>query len=285
MTARLWEQLGVNDHINLELNTLGTAESRGRYRTDLVAYLTEHKNQLDDDSLRRLETNPLRILDSKNPQTQSVLDGAPSFSDYLDTESRDHFGELCARLDKAGVAYTVNPRLVRGLDYYGKTVFEWVTDALGAQGTVLGGGRYDALVEQLGGKPVSGIGFGMGVERLLLLLETLEAIPDSAYQTADAYLVSMGDAADAELLTLAETLRNALPELRLQTHLGGGSFKSKMKKADKSGARFALILGEDELANEVLTIKPLRDASPQRQVAWSDLASLNTDTSADAVTE
>lgn len=277
MTARLWHQLGVSDHLTLELNTLGTTESRARYREALVAYLEQHKDQLDEDSLRRLNTNPLRILDSKNLQTQAVLADAPEFSAYLDNESKEHFVALKAALDLAGVSYTENPRLVRGLDYYGKTVFEWVTDALGAQGTVLGGGRYDALVEQLGGKPVPAIGFGMGVERLLLLLETLDVIPDDAFQTVDAYLISMGDAADQSLLATGERIRDAIPGFRLQTHLGGGSFKSKMKKADRSGARYALILGEDELNDQVLTVKDLRHESPQRQVGWSELAAICND--------
>lgn len=277
MTARLWRQLGVAEHITLQLNTLGTAEARAHYRDDLVSYLRRHESALDEDSRRRLATNPLRILDSKAEQTQALLNDAPDFADYLDAESREHFDALTSALDVAGVNYVVNPRLVRGLDYYGKTVFEWVTDALGAQGTVLGGGRYDGLVEQLGGKPVPAIGFGMGVERLLLLLETLDVLPDSAFQTVDGYLISMGEAADDALLGVAEQLRTAVPTLRLQTHLGGGSFKSKMKKADKSGARVAFILGEDELQDQVLTVKFLRQEKPQIQISWSELASLATD--------
>ncbi|MEX0584551.1 MAG: histidine--tRNA ligase [Natronospirillum sp.] len=274
MTARLWQQLGVADHLTLQLNTLGTADSRQRYRQDLVRFLSQHKDQLDDDSLRRLETNPLRILDSKNQATQALLNDAPDFFSYLDEDSVAHFARLRAELDRAGVHYQVNPRLVRGLDYYGRTVFEWVTAALGAQGTVLGGGRYDALVEQLGGKPVPGIGFGMGVERLLLLLETLEVLPAEAFENVDVYLVGMGDAAEHKLLALAEMIRDACPGLRLQTHLGGGSFKSKMKKADKSGARLALILGEDELRKEALTVKHLRAEIAQQQLRWSELSAL-----------
>ncbi len=274
MTARLWRQLGVADHITLQLNTLGTAESRSRYREDLVTFLRQHADRLDDDSRRRLDTNPLRILDSKNAQTQQLLNDAPDFFSYLDTESAAHFSQLRARLDRAGVAYEVNPRLVRGLDYYGRTVFEWVTDALGAQGTVLGGGRYDALVEQLGGKPVPAIGFGMGVERLLLLLETLEVIPETAFNTVDAYLVGMGEAAEVRLLELAENVRDSNPGLRLQTHLGGGGFKSKLKKADRSGARLALILGEDELQQQSVAVKDLRADRGQFELAWSELDQL-----------
>ncbi|TGG90385.1 histidine--tRNA ligase [Natronospirillum operosum] len=274
MTARLWQQLGIAEHLRLELNTLGTAASRGRYRDDLVAFLRTHEARLDEDSRRRLETNPLRILDSKNPDTQSILNDAPDFMDYIDDESAAHFSVLCAQLDQAGVSYRVNPRLVRGLDYYGRTVFEWITDALGAQGTVLGGGRYDALVEQLGGKPVPAIGFGMGVERLLLLLETLGVVPESVFTTVDAYLISMGEDADMALLPLAERIREANPTLRLQTHLGGGGFKSKMKKADRSGARLALILGEDELQQQVFTVKDLRTGEDQYELAWNDSARL-----------
>lgn len=277
MTARLWRQLGVSEHLTLQLNTLGTAEARARYRDDLVAYLQQHESKLDEDSRRRLHTNPMRILDSKAESTQALLKGAPDFANYLDDESRRHFDQLTQSLDAAGIRFVVNPHLVRGLDYYGKTVFEWVTDALGAQGTVLGGGRYDGLVEQLGGKSVPAIGFGMGVERLLLLLETLDVMPASAFQTVDGYLIGMGDAADAALLGVAEQLRSALPTLRLQTHLGGGSFKSKMKKADKSGARHAFIVGDDELRDQVLTVKNLREEAPQRQVPWSELASLADD--------
>lgn len=271
MTARLWQQLGIAEHITLQLNTLGTQDSRNRYRADLVTFLRAHEDRLDDDSRRRLETNPLRILDAKHPQTQQLLNDAPDFFAYLDTESAEHFAVLRAELDKAGVSYEVNPRLVRGLDYYGRTVFEWVTDQLGAQGTVLGGGRYDALVEQLGGKPVPAIGFGMGVERLLLLLETLEVIPPAAFNTVDTYLMSMGEEADGRLLQIAEQVRDANPGLRVQTHLGGGSFKSKMKKADRSGARFALILGAEELQSETLAVKDLRTDSEQFNLDWSAL--------------
>ncbi|MFY0664710.1 MAG: histidine--tRNA ligase [Natronospirillum sp.] len=274
MSARLWARLGIAEHLTLQLNTLGTADSRAQYKTDLVAYLRQHEERLDDDSRRRLETNPLRILDSKSAETQQVLDDAPDFFTYLDAESRAHFDQLCEYLDAAGVAYQVNPRLVRGLDYYGKTVFEWVTSALGSQGTVLGGGRYDGLVEQLGGKPTPAIGFGMGVERLLLLLETLAVVPADVTQTVDVCLLAMGDDAEHVKLQLAERLRTAIPDVRLQTVLGDGSFKSKMKKADKSGARLGFIVGDDEVAQQVFTVKNLRKDEPQVQIAWSDTDAL-----------
>lgn len=274
MSARLWQRLGIADHLTLQLNTLGTADSRARYKADLVAYLQQHVARLDEDSQRRLSSNPLRILDSKSAETQQVLDDAPAFFSYLDDESRAHFDQLCAYLDAAGVSYEVNPRLVRGLDYYGKTVFEWVTSALGAQGTVMGGGRYDGLVEQLGGKPTPAIGFGMGVERLLLLLEALAVVPDTVRQTVDLCLVAVGEEAERQKLQLAERLRSAVPDVRLHTVLGDGSFKSKMKKADKSGAHLGFIVGDDEVAQQMFTVKNLRKDVPQRQIAWSDTDAL-----------
>lgn len=271
MTARIWKQLGVAEHVSLQLNSLGNSESRAAYRDALVEYLSARKDQLDEDSQRRLERNPLRILDSKNAQTQELLAEAPCLLDFLDEESRTHFDQLRAFLDTAGVAYEVNPRLVRGLDYYGKTVFEWVTDSLGAQGTVCAGGRYDGLVEQMGGKPTPAVGFGLGVERLVLLLETLEVLPDTLDQQVDAYLVAVGDVQSAALAA-AEQLRSELPWLRLQTHCGGGSFKSQMKKADKSNADFALIIGEDEAAAGQVTVKSLRADAEQQTVALAELA-------------
>ncbi len=274
MTARLWRLLGISDQLTLEINTLGTPESRARYREALVAYLREHEDALDEDSKRRLESNPLRILDSKNENTRRILAGAPLFESSLDDESRSHFRQLLAALDQAGVSYVHNPHLVRGLDYYTRTVFEWTTRALGAQGTVLAGGRYDGLVEQLGGKSTPGIGFGMGVERLLLLLETLEVIPPEAYHQLDAYLVGMGEAAERELLPFAERLRDAVPGLRLQVHMGGGGFKSRMKKADRSGARYALIVGEDELSSQSVSVKDLRGNGEQVSLSWQDLGTL-----------
>ena len=271
MTARLWRELGIADRVTLQLNSLGSSASRARHRAALVDYLQQHHDQLDADSVRRLETNPLRILDSKNPAMAELLAAAPSLQDYMDDESRDHFARLCAILDGAGIAYELNPRLVRGLDYYSKTVFEWVTDSLGAQGTVCGGGRYDGLVEQLGGKPTAGVGFGMGVERLVLMLDALGVVPDSIAQNLDVYLVAVGDV-QQQALILAEQLRDQCPTLRIQCHCGGGSFKSQMKKADKSGASVALILAEDEVAAGTATLKYLRDERPQETVPNAKVA-------------
>ncbi|MDL0439647.1 histidine--tRNA ligase [Stutzerimonas frequens] len=271
LTARLWKQLGLADAVTLQLNSLGSSEARARYRDALVVYLQQRFEQLDEDSQRRLTTNPLRILDSKNAQTQALLADAPTLHDYLDEESRMHFEGLKARLDAVGIAYEINPKLVRGLDYYGRTVFEWVTDKLGAQGTVCAGGRYDGLVSQFGGKPTPGVGFAMGVERLVLLLETLELVPDALNPTPHAYICAFGEAAELAALALAERLRDELPGLRLLVNAGGGSFKSQFKKADKSGARYALILGDDELAGRVVGCKPLRDDSEQQSIAWDAL--------------
>ena len=259
LTARLWQRLGVADAVTLQLNSLGSSEARARYRDALVDYLKARFDQLDEDSQRRLTSNPLRILDSKNAQTQALLADAPMLNEYLDDESRAHFDGLCARLDALGIAYQINPRLVRGLDYYGRTVFEWVTDRLGAQGTVCAGGRYDGLVSQFGGKPTPAVGFAMGVERLVLLLETLQQVPASLQSAADVYICAFGEAAEVAALKLSEQLRGQLPALRLWLNAGGGSFKSQFKKADKSGARYALVLGEDELARGVVACKPLRD--------------------------
>lgn len=271
LTARLWKQLGMSDAVTLQLNSLGSSEARARYRDALVAYLQQRFDQLDEDSQRRLTTNPLRILDSKNGQTQALLADAPTLHDYLDEESREHFDGLKARLDAVGIAYEINPKLVRGLDYYGRTVFEWVTDKLGAQGTVCAGGRYDGLVSQFGGKPTPGVGFAMGVERLVLLLETLDLVPATLNRPPHAFICAFGDAAELAALGLAERLRDALPGLRLLVNAGSGSFKSQFKKADKSGAHFALILGEDELAGRVVGCKPLRDDSEQQSIAWDAL--------------
>jgi histidyl-tRNA synthetase len=270
LSARLWRQLGMAEHVTLELNSLGSPEARANYRDSLVAYFESHREVLDEDSQRRLKTNPLRILDSKNPAMSEMLAGAPQLLDHLDEESRVHFEQLKSTLDAAGIGYRINPRLVRGLDYYSRTVFEWTTTALGSQGTVCGGGRYDGLVEQLGGKPTPGVGFAIGLERLMLLLDTLDLIPEDAKGGADAYLLAMGDAAEREALLLGERLRDALPALRLQVHCGGGSFKSQIRRADRSGARVALILGEDEIAKGQLTLKPLRDDGDQQTLALDD---------------
>jgi histidyl-tRNA synthetase len=272
LTARLWQALGLAGHTRLEINSIGTSEARKVYRQALVDYLEQYRDQLDDDSKRRLTTNPLRILDSKDAGTRKILEGAPSLDDYLDDESRAHFEQLKGLLDAAGVKYSVNPALVRGLDYYGKTVFEWITDSLGAQGTVCAGGRYDGLVEQLGGKPTKAVGFAMGLERLILLLETLELVPDYVNNHADVYVTAMGDKVIAPAMAIAEELRSALPGRVVVTHCGGGSFKSQMKKADRSGARYAVILGENELASGNVGLKPLRDDEPQQDIARSELA-------------
>ena len=272
LSARLWQELGLMEHVTLELNSLGSAEARAAYRDKLVAYFEQHQNILDEDSKRRLTSNPLRILDSKNPDMADMLDAAPQLMDHLDDESRTHFEQLKAMLEAAGIPYVVNPRLVRGLDYYCRTVFEWTTAALGSQGTVCAGGRYDGLVEQLGGKPTPAVGFAMGIERLVLLLETLDLVPDEAMGGCDVYLMPMDDSASVAALTLAEQLRSALPTLRLQLHCGGGSFKSRMKKADKSAAPVAILLGEDELAHQTATLKYLRDDREQQQVAQAELA-------------
>ena len=271
LTWRLWQKLGLADSVSLQLNSLGSSEARAAYRDALVAYLNERFEQLDEDSQRRLTTNPLRILDSKNAQTQALLVGAPTLADYLDEESRLHFEGVKARLDAVGIRYEINHKLVRGLDYYNRSVFEWVTDKLGAQGTVCAGGRYDGLVTQLGGKPTPGVGFAMGVERLILLLETLQLLPEELNAPADLYLCAFGEAAELAGLALAERLRDAIPGLRLLVNSGGGSFKSQFKKADKSGARFALILGEDELAARVVGCKPLRDDAQQQNIGWDAL--------------
>ncbi|TXR54925.1 histidine--tRNA ligase [Reinekea thalattae] len=272
MTYRLFKQLGVAESVTLNINTLGSSEARAQYRTALVNYLEGVKDQLDEDSQRRLTTNPMRILDSKSASTQALLDAAPNFDDFIDDESKQHFADLRTILDAAGVPYVVNSRLVRGLDYYTKTVFEWITDALGAQGTVCGGGRYDGLVPMLGGKPTPGSGFAMGIERLLLLLQELNVVPDGIYNTIDLYLVAAGEQAEAVALAVAERIRDALPQARLQANCGGGSFKSQMKKADKSGARFALILGDQEVADKSVQIKDLQGHNEQQASSWDDVA-------------
>jgi histidyl-tRNA synthetase len=269
LSARILRELGVGESVTLQLNSLGDSASRAAYKEALVAYLEQHRAALDEDSLRRLTTNPLRILDSKSPDTQAVLNDAPVLLDYLDEASRTHFEQLQALLTAAGIPFQVNSRLVRGLDYYGKTAFEWITDKLGAQSTVCAGGRYDGLVEQLGGKPTPAVGFGMGLERLVLLLEALELIP-AELQQLDIYLVAAGNVQGAAL-QLAERIRDHLPYLRVFTHCGGGSIKSQMKKADKSGADIALIFGEDEVAAASVVVKNLRDNEPQQTIPLEDL--------------
>lgn len=267
MTARFWQQLGLDD-LELQINSLGTKESRAEYRETLVAYFNQHLDQLDDDSKRRLNSNPLRILDSKNPSLVELIAAAPKLSDYLDDESREHFAVLCGLLDNAGITYRVNPCLVRGLDYYSRTVFEWVTDKLGAQGTVCAGGRFDGLVEQLGGKPVPAAGFAMGLERLLELVKD-KLTPANMPQV---YLVVAGEKAQSQGLLLAENLRNAVSGLRLMTHCGGGSLKSQFKKADKSGAQIALVLGDDEVEQGTVSVKILRGDRDQQQTTLEQAA-------------
>lgn len=271
LSRDILQALGVLEFAELEINSLGSDEARARYREALVGYLSEHQNLLDEDSVRRLETNPLRILDSKNPQMQALLDAAPALPDYLDEPSREHFSALTQLLDALGVRYRVNPRLVRGLDYYSRTAFEWVTDKLGAQSAVCAGGRYDNLVEQLGGKPTPAIGFAIGLERVVLLLQTTEKVPTSVDNQLDVFLAPVGEVG-AHALTLASRLRELLPELRLFMHCGGGSFKSQLKKADKSGATIALILGEDEVSSNTVVVKHLREDVAQKSLAVNDVA-------------
>jgi histidyl-tRNA synthetase len=268
MTARFWKTLGLQD-VRLHINSLGNAQSRNRYRDLLVEYLQGHYAELDDDSKRRLHTNPMRILDSKNPDMRPVIDSAPRMGDYLDDASSAHFAELRERLDAAGIVYIVDDTLVRGLDYYSDTVFEWITDTLGAQGTICAGGRYDGLVGQLGGKNCPAVGFAMGLERLIGMLATTREV----VQNPHAYFVGVGDSVQIEMQTYAEKLRDSLPALRLVVNAGGGSFKSQFKKADRSGSELALILGEEEHANGIVAIKYLRDsAAEQTTVAADELA-------------
>jgi len=268
LTQRLWRRLGVEGLV-LQLNSLGTPAVRAAYREQLVTYFSSHRDALDEDSRRRLESNPLRILDSKNPDMAELIAAAPTLSAALDDESRAHFEGLCALLDAAGVVYRVNPRLVRGLDYYTKTVFEWVSDRLGAQGTVCAGGRYDGLVAQLGGRATPAAGFALGIERLVSLMEEGgTALPEDG---PHAYLVIAGAAAERVGAAWAEQLRNACPGLRLKTNCGGGSFKAQMKRADKSGAAYALVLGDDEVAQQRIGIKSLRTDGPQHNRSWQEL--------------
>ncbi|EPL6453389.1 MULTISPECIES: histidine--tRNA ligase [Providencia] len=258
MTARWWKALGISEHVTLELNSIGSLEARANYREALVAFLEQHKDKLDEDCKRRMYTNPLRVLDSKNQDVQTLLNDAPELFDYLDVESREHFDGLCKLLDNAGVKYRVNQRLVRGLDYYNRTVFEWVTTALGSQGTVCAGGRYDGLVEQLGGRGTPAVGFAMGMERMVLLVQEVNPEFTADTSVADVYLASFGDNSQQAALLVAEKVRDELPTLRLMTNHGGGNFKKQLARADKQGAKIALILGEDEINNSQVTLKDLR---------------------------
>jgi histidyl-tRNA synthetase len=257
LSARLWQKLGLLEHVELQLNTIGLASERETYKAALVDYLTQFKEQLDEDSQRRLGTNPLRILDSKDESTQAVLKGAPNLEDFIGEESQAHFNFLQAILKANGISYVINRRLVRGLDYYGKTVFEWVTTHLGSQATVCAGGRYDGLVEQLGGKSTPAVGFAMGIERLVLLLETLSLIPNAAKFSTDVFVISMGDDAELASFVLAERLREENSNLVVLRHCGGGNFKNQLKKADRSEARFTIILGQDEVDQGVCQIKDM----------------------------
>ena len=271
MCARLWKRLGI-DRIRLEINSLGVAESRASYRDALIEYFNGVKSRLDEDSIRRLDKNPLRILDSKNPDMQEIVAGAPVMLDHLDEESAGHFEGLKALLDAAGVEYEVNPRLVRGLDYYSRTVFEWVTDALGSQNAVCAGGRYDGLVEKLGGRATPAIGWAMGVERFVSLYEACGGTFPAV--APDVYLVAVGEGTRERAFALAEELRDEVAGIRVETNLGDGSFKAQMKRADKSGASFALVLGEQELAEERIGCKPLRSDAEQESIALAELAAV-----------
>ncbi len=272
MCARLWDDLGL-EGLRLEINCLGQADERARHRAELIAYLEKHQDALDEDAKRRLHTNPLRILDTKNPAMQSLVEGAPKLIDFLSDESRTHFEGVRAILNEAGIPHTINPRLVRGLDYYNLTVFEWVTDQLGAQGTVCAGGRYDGLVAQLGGKAAPACGFAMGIERLLALWETAGVKPPR--HTPDVYVVHSGEAAQRLAFTVAEQLRGE--GLAVITHCGGGSFKSQMKKADASGASLAVIIGDNEVASREVAVKPLREGGTQINVSLDALCEAITD--------
>ena len=268
MCARMWRELGLS-RLRLEINSLGAAETRQNYRDDLIRFFSAVKNRLDEDSIRRLEQNPLRILDSKNPDMQELVAGAPVMLDYLDDESARHFEGLRSLLDAAGIEYSVNPRLVRGLDYYNRTVFEWLTDALGSQGAVCSGGRYDGLVEKLGGRTTPAIGWAMGIERMVGLFEACGG--EAPAGDPDVYVVAVGDAALASGFELVERLRDSAAAFELELNLGGGSFKAQMKRADRSGANYAIVLGDDEVAAGTAGLKPLRSDEPQLSVPLADL--------------
>ena len=270
LTARLWKALGIDQHVSLQLNSIGSLEARANYRSALVAFLENHQDLMSEEEKERLVKNPLRILDTKNQALQDVLDGAPKLFDYLDDESREHFAQLCGLLDAVGIQYEINPKLVRGLDYYNKTVFEWVTSALGAQGTVCGGGRYDGLVEQLGGHATSGVGFAMGLERLVLLVQEVnKSIPVKS--AVDIYVVYQGEGTTLAAFQLAEKLRSELPHLSTMLHCSGGNFKKQFKRADKSGATLALVLGESEVQNNQVVVKHLLGAAEQQTIDVANL--------------
>ncbi|MBT0728128.1 histidine--tRNA ligase [Rosenbergiella australiborealis] len=269
MTARWWKVLGIAEHVELELNSIGSLDARAAYREALVAFLEQHKEVLDEDCLRRMYSNPLRVLDSKNPEVQTLLNDAPKLHDYLDQDSREHFDGVCQLLDDAGIAYRVNQRLVRGLDYYNRTVFEWVTRSLGAQGTVCAGGRYDGLVEQLGGRPTPAVGFAMGLERLVLLVQSVVADFEPVNKV-DVYVIASGQGVQSAAMQLAENLRDQAPTLKIMTNFGGGNFKKQFARADKNGAKVALVLGEDEVSNGQVVIKDLARGE-QKLVSTEDV--------------
>jgi histidyl-tRNA synthetase len=270
LSARWWKALGISEHVKLELNSIGSLEARANYRDALVAFLEQHQEKLDEDCKRRMYSNPLRVLDSKNPEVQALLNDAPRLSEYLDEDSKAHFEGLCELLAQAGIPYTINERLVRGLDYYNRTVFEWVTSSLGAQGTVCAGGRYDGLVEQLGGRATPAVGFAMGLERLVLLVQAVN--PEfKAAATIDVYVISSGAGTQSAAMQLAERVRDAAPQLKLMTNYGGGNFKKQITRADKWGARVALILGENEVAAQQVVVKDLRSGE-QETLAQSEVA-------------
>lgn len=270
MTAAIFEKLGLKSDVTLQINSLGTSAGRAMYREQLVAYLKQYEDVLDEDSKRRLISNPLRVLDSKNPALKQIIADAPKLLDHLDAESADHFEKLQRYLKHAGLDFEINTSLVRGLDYYSKTVFEWVTDKLGAQGTVCAGGRYDGLVEQLGGKATPAVGFALGLERLILLLEQVEQ-STAVNHALHAYLITDSEDAFMQGLTLAINLRKNIPDFRLMTHCGNGSLKNQFKKADKSGAQYAIVIGEQELQAGMVAIKSLREELPQQMVKQDDL--------------
>ena len=270
LTARLWKELGIDQHVSLQLNSIGSLEARANYRSALVAFLENHQDLMSDEEKERLVKNPLRILDTKNEVLQEVLNGAPKLLDYLDDESHEHFNQLCSLLDAMGVKYEINPKLVRGLDYYNKTVFEWVTSALGAQGTVCGGGRYDGLVEQLGGHATQGVGFAMGLERLVLLVQEVNkeiTLP----QAVDLYLVYAGEGTTLNAFQIAEQIRTELPQVRVMTHCSGGKFQKQFKRADKIEAKYALVIGESEVQAKTVVVKDLRNGAEQITISQADL--------------
>lgn len=272
LTSRWWKALGIADQLTLELNSIGSLEARSNYRSKLVSFLEQHEDMLDEDCKRRMYTNPFRVLDSKNPNIQKLLNGVSTLGEFLDEESREHFSKLCVLLDDAGIKYRINQRLVRGLDYYNRTVFEWVTSSLGSQGTICGGGRYDGLVEQLGGRATSAVGFAIGMERLVLLVQLVNPKFESTH-TVDVYVIALGQGVQSAAMQLAEKIRNTDPKLKLMTNFGGGNFKKQFARANKQGARVALVLGEKEVKTCQVVIKDLRTGS-QQTIAQSEAAAM-----------